>query len=116
MRDWRPSWAPLVGADVEKAKTAALLCKTDFLPKSSANSPKSGHDGKYYALAQGEDASVAGAIEEHYKPRGRTTAYRPIRYLIAGPRRQDRHGWSGFGPSTKSRREQGPVLRCAGRR
>jgi len=26
--------------------------------------------GKYYALAQGEDASVAAAIEEHYKPAG----------------------------------------------
>ena len=26
--------------------------------------------GKYYALAQGEDASVAAACEEHYKPLG----------------------------------------------
>jgi glycyl-tRNA synthetase beta chain len=26
--------------------------------------------GKYYALAQGEDASVAAASEEHYKPQG----------------------------------------------
>ena len=26
--------------------------------------------GKYYALAQGEDAAVAAAIEEHYKPAG----------------------------------------------
>ena len=26
--------------------------------------------GKYYALAQGEDASVAAACEEHYKPQG----------------------------------------------
>ena len=26
--------------------------------------------GKYYALAQGEDASVAAASEEHYKPLG----------------------------------------------
>jgi glycyl-tRNA synthetase beta chain len=28
--------------------------------------------GKYYALAQGEDAAVAGASEEHYKPQGPT--------------------------------------------
>jgi glycyl-tRNA synthetase beta chain len=28
--------------------------------------------GKYYALAQGEDASVAAASEEHYKPQGPT--------------------------------------------
>src|SRR5690606_6100565 len=26
--------------------------------------------GKYYALAQGEDAAVAGACEDHYKPQG----------------------------------------------
>ena len=26
--------------------------------------------GRYYATAQGEDASVAAAIEEHYKPQG----------------------------------------------
>src|ERR1700719_3635679 len=26
--------------------------------------------GKYYALAQGEDASVAATSEEHYKPQG----------------------------------------------
>src|SRR4029077_4844170 len=26
--------------------------------------------GKYYALAQGEDAAVAAACEEHYKPQG----------------------------------------------
>src|SRR5262245_27862560 len=26
--------------------------------------------GKYYALAEGEDASVAAASEEHYKPAG----------------------------------------------
>ena len=26
--------------------------------------------GRYYALAQGEDASVAEAIEDHYKPQG----------------------------------------------
>src|SRR5258708_28862823 len=26
--------------------------------------------GKYYAVAQGEDASVAAACEEHYKPVG----------------------------------------------
>ena len=29
-----------------------------------------GLDGKVYALAQGEDASVAAASEEHYKPQG----------------------------------------------
>jgi glycyl-tRNA synthetase beta chain len=63
--------APLVGADVEKAKTAALLCKTDLLTEVVGEFPEvQGTMGKYYALAQGEDASVAAAIEEHYKPAG----------------------------------------------
>ena len=63
--------APLVGADVEKAKTAALLCKTDLLTEVVGEFPEvQGTMGKYYALAQGEDAAVAAAIEEHYKPAG----------------------------------------------
>ncbi len=63
--------APLVGADAEKAKTAALLCKTDLLTEVVGEFPETqGLMGKYYALAQGEDASVAAAIEEHYKPAG----------------------------------------------
>jgi glycyl-tRNA synthetase beta chain len=63
--------APLVGADAEKAKTAALLCKTDLLTEVVGEFPEvQGTMGKYYALAQGEDASVAAAIEEHYKPAG----------------------------------------------
>jgi len=63
--------APLVGADAEKAKTAALLCKADLLTEVVGEFPEvQGTMGKYYALAQGEDASVAAAIEEHYKPAG----------------------------------------------
>jgi glycyl-tRNA synthetase beta chain len=63
--------APLVGADVEKAKTAALLAKTDLLTEVVGEFPETqGLMGKYYALAQGEDASIAAAIEEHYKPAG----------------------------------------------
>lgn len=63
--------APLVGADAEKAKVAALLCKTDLLTEVVGEFPEvQGTMGKYYALAQGEDASVAAAIEEHYKPAG----------------------------------------------
>jgi glycyl-tRNA synthetase beta chain len=65
--------APLVGADVEKAKTAALLAKTDLLTEVVGEFPETqGLMGKYYALAQGEDASIAAAIEEHYKPAGPT--------------------------------------------
>jgi glycyl-tRNA synthetase beta chain len=63
--------APLVGADVEKTKRAARLCKADLLTEVVGEFPElQGLMGKYYALAQGEDASVAAACEEHYKPQG----------------------------------------------
>ena len=63
--------APLVGADVEKVKYAARLAKADLLTEVVGEFPEvQGLMGKYYALAQGEDASVAAAIEDHYKPQG----------------------------------------------
>jgi glycyl-tRNA synthetase beta chain len=65
--------APLVGADVSKVKRAAQLCKADLLTEVVGEFPETqGLMGRYYALAQGEDASVAAASEEHYKPQGPT--------------------------------------------
>ncbi|QOZ11373.1 glycine--tRNA ligase subunit beta [Bradyrhizobium sp. CCBAU 51765] len=63
--------APLVGADIAKTKRAAHLAKADLLTEVVGEFPEvQGLMGKYYALAQGEDASVAAASEEHYKPQG----------------------------------------------
>jgi len=63
--------APLVGADVEKTARAAKLAKADLLTDVVGEFPElQGLMGKYYALAQGEDPSVAAASEEHYKPQG----------------------------------------------
>jgi len=63
--------APLVGADVAKAKRAAKLAKADLLTEVVGEFPElQGLMGKYYALARGEDSSVAAASEEHYKPQG----------------------------------------------
>ncbi|MCK1397233.1 glycine--tRNA ligase subunit beta [Bradyrhizobium sp. 4] len=63
--------APLVAADVAKATRAAHLAKADLLTDVVGEFPEvQGLMGKYYALAQGEDASVAAACEEHYKPQG----------------------------------------------
>ncbi|WFU35257.1 glycine--tRNA ligase subunit beta [Bradyrhizobium brasilense] len=65
--------APLVGADAERAKRAAHLAKADLLTEVVGEFPElQGLMGKYYALAQGEDASVAAASEEHWKPQGPT--------------------------------------------
>ena len=63
--------ASLVGADIEKTRRAAHLAKADLLTEVVGEFPElQGLMGKYYALAQGEDASVAAASEEHYKPQG----------------------------------------------
>jgi glycyl-tRNA synthetase beta chain len=63
--------APLVGADVEKAKRAARLAKADLLTEMVGEFPElQGLMGKYYARAIGEHESVAVACEEHYKPLG----------------------------------------------
>ncbi|MEZ2140691.1 glycine--tRNA ligase subunit beta [Bradyrhizobium sp. DN5] len=63
--------APLVDADGGKATRAAQLAKADLLTEVVGEFPEvQGLMGKYYALAQGEDASVAAACEEHYKPQG----------------------------------------------
>jgi glycyl-tRNA synthetase beta chain len=65
--------APKVGADVAKAARAAHLAKADLLTEVVGEFPEvQGLMGRYYALAQGEDASVAAACEEHYKPQGPT--------------------------------------------
>jgi glycyl-tRNA synthetase beta chain len=65
--------APLVGADVAKVRRAAMLAKSDKLTEMVGEFPElQGLMGKYYALAQGEDASVAAACEDHYKPLGPT--------------------------------------------
>ncbi len=63
--------APLVGADVEKTRRAARLCKADLLTDVVGEFPElQGLMGKYYARAQGEDESVAQACEDHYRPLG----------------------------------------------
>ncbi|MFN8831722.1 MAG: glycine--tRNA ligase subunit beta [Labrys sp. (in: a-proteobacteria)] len=65
--------APIVGADADKAARAALLCKADLVTEVVGEFPElQGLMGKYYALAQGEDTSIATACEEHYKPQGPT--------------------------------------------
>jgi glycyl-tRNA synthetase beta chain len=63
--------APIVGADVAKAKRAAQLCKADLATEVVGEFPEvQGLMGRYYAQAQGEDEAVAHAIEDHYKPKG----------------------------------------------
>ncbi|RIK87562.1 MAG: glycine--tRNA ligase subunit beta [Hyphomicrobiales bacterium] len=63
--------APLVGAEPALAGRAAVLAKADLQTEVVGEFPElQGAMGRKYALLQGEDASVAAAIEEHYRPQG----------------------------------------------
>ncbi len=78
--------APAVSADPDKAERAAELCKADLVTDMVGEFPDlQGLMGKYYALDQGEDASVAAAIEGHYKPAGQrdTVPNDPVSIAVA---------------------------------
>lgn len=63
--------APLVGADSALAQRAAVLAKADLQTEVVGEFPElQGLIGRKYAVLQEENASVAAALEEHYKPQG----------------------------------------------
>ncbi|HEV2509310.1 glycine--tRNA ligase subunit beta [Bosea sp. (in: a-proteobacteria)] len=63
--------APIVGADPALAERAASLAKADLPTEMVGEFPElQGLMGRKYAELQGENPSVAAAIEEHYKPLG----------------------------------------------
>ena len=54
----------------QRTARAAILAKADLLTQMVGEFPElQGIMGRYYALQDGEDPSVAQAIEEHYRPR-----------------------------------------------
>ena len=65
--------AKIIGADAEKAKRAARLCKADLTTGVVGEFPElQGVMGGYYAEHDGEDDDIVVAIIEHYGPIGRT--------------------------------------------
>jgi glycyl-tRNA synthetase beta chain len=63
--------APLVGADPDLARRAALLAKADLTTGMVGEFPElQGVMGRYYALHDGEPGEVADAIRDHYAPKG----------------------------------------------
>jgi glycyl-tRNA synthetase beta chain len=63
--------ASMIDADIAETERAARLCKADLLTEVVGEFPElQGLMGKYYALAQGEDAAIANACEDHYRPKG----------------------------------------------
>ncbi len=60
-----------VGADYKLVDRAVVLAKADLRTETVGEFPElQGVMGRKYAALQGEDAVVATAIEEHYKPQG----------------------------------------------
>jgi glycyl-tRNA synthetase beta chain len=63
--------ALLIDADRARAERAAQLAKCDLLSSMVGEFPElQGIMGRYYAVADGEPADVASAVDEHYLPRG----------------------------------------------
>lgn len=78
--------APLVGAEPQLARRAAVLAKADLQTEAVGEFPElQGVMGHKYALLQGEDPLVAQAIEDHYKPQGPTdrTPREPVSIAVA---------------------------------
>jgi glycyl-tRNA synthetase beta chain len=73
-----------IGADVEKARRAARLCKADLTTGVVGEFPElQGVMGRYYALHDGEDAEVADAVRDHYRPVGPSDAVPTSKVSIA---------------------------------
>ncbi|MFC4668257.1 glycine--tRNA ligase subunit beta [Seohaeicola nanhaiensis] len=63
--------APMVGADPDKAETAARLAKADLRSEMVGEFPElQGVMGRYYIAATDGDPEVAAAAQEHYSPLG----------------------------------------------
>jgi glycyl-tRNA synthetase beta chain len=63
--------APLVGADALLAERAARLAKLDLRSAMVGEFPElQGVMGRYYALEAGEEAAVADAARDHWRPKG----------------------------------------------
>jgi glycyl-tRNA synthetase beta chain len=76
--------AQKIGADVEKSKRAAKLAKADLTTGMVGEFPElQGVMGRYYALHDMEDASVADAVRDHYKPAGPSDAVPADKVAIA---------------------------------
>ncbi len=76
--------AAKIGADVIKAKRAARLAKADLTTGVVGEFPElQGVMGRYYAQHDKEDAAVADAVRDHYKPVGPSDAVPTEKVAVA---------------------------------
>jgi glycyl-tRNA synthetase beta chain len=89
--------AAKIGADVKKAKRAALLCKADLTTGVVGEFPElQGVMGRYYARHDKEDGEIANAIRDHYKPVGPSDAVPEAPVSIAGALADKLDALAGF--------------------
>ncbi|WCE05518.1 glycine--tRNA ligase subunit beta [Pseudoxanthomonas sp. JBR18] len=84
--------APMVGVEAAQARRAALLAKNDLQSRMVGEFPElQGIAGRHYALAAGEPAEIALAIDESYQPRfaGDDIALSPLGKVLAIAERLD---------------------------
>ncbi len=78
--------APQVGADAAQARRAAELAKNDLQSRMVNEFPElQGIAGRHYAVAGGESAEVALAIDEAYQPRSVVMTSRCRRWARSWP-------------------------------
>lgn len=71
IRELAKALSPVVGADEALVDRAVVLAKADLRTEAVGEFPElQGLMGRKYAALQGENQSVAAAIEDHYKPQG----------------------------------------------
>lgn len=71
LAEWLATEGIVPNCDPKQARRAAELAKADLVTGMVGEFPElQGLMGGYYAAAQGEDAAVAEAIRDHYKPVG----------------------------------------------
>ncbi len=78
--------AEKVGAEPKLARRAAELAKADLVSEMVYEFPElQGVMGRYYALEAGEDARIADAVRDHYKPQGPSDAVpsEPVSIAVA---------------------------------
>jgi glycyl-tRNA synthetase beta chain len=76
--------ASKIGADPKKAERAARLAKADLTTGVVGEFPElQGVMGRYYALHDNEDAEIADAVRDHYKPMGPSDAVPSGKIAIA---------------------------------
>ncbi len=71
IRELAKQLAPVIGADADLVDRAVVLAKADLRTEAVGEFPElQGLMGRKYATLQGENESVAAAIEDHWKPNG----------------------------------------------